>query len=40
MLKNPDDVSETLFHVLDKVCTTIVKENSSQDGRLTVQNLL
>ena len=40
MLKFPDDVSETLFNVLDKVCITFgARENSSPDGELTEQNL-
>ena len=40
MLKIPDDVSGTLFNVLDKVCITFgARENSSLDGKLTDQNL-
>ena len=40
MLKIPDDVSETLFKVLDKVCTTFgTRKNSYSDGELTYQNL-
>ena len=36
MLKIPDDVSETLFNVLDKICITFeATENSSPDDELT-----
>ena len=38
MLENPDDGSETLFNVLDKVSITFgARENSSPDGELTDQ---
>ena len=40
MLIFPDDVSETLSNVLDKVCITFgARENSASDGELTDQNL-
>ena len=40
MLKIPDVVSETLFKVLDKVCTTFgASENSLSDGELTYQKV-
>ena len=40
MLKILDDVSETLFNVLDKVRISFgVGENSAPDGELTDQNL-
>ena len=40
MLKIPDDVSGTLFNVLDKVFVTFgAREDSSPDGKLTDQNL-
>ena len=40
MLKILDDVSETLFNVLDKVCLSFgAKPNSAPDGELTDQNL-
>ena len=40
MLQIPDDVSEALFNVLDKVCITFgTRENSSPDGELTYPHL-
>ena len=40
MLKIIDDVSETLFNMLDKVCISFgARENSAPDGELTDQNL-
>ena len=40
MLNILDDVSETLFNVLDKVCISFGdRENSAPDGELTDQNL-
>ena len=40
MLKILDDVSETLFNVLDKVCISFgARENSVLHGALTDQNL-
>ena len=40
MLKIPDDVSEILFNVIDKVCITFgARKNSASDGELTDQNL-
>ena len=37
MLKIPDGVSDTLFKVLDKVCT-IFGARKNSDGELTYQN--
>ena len=40
MLKILDDASETLFHVLDKVCISFgASENSAPYDELTDQNL-
>ena len=40
MLKILDDVSETLFNMLDKVCISFgARENLAPDGELTDQNL-
>ena len=40
MLKIPDDVFETLFNMLYKVCITFgARESSSPDSELTDQNL-
>ena len=40
MLKILDDVSETLFNVLDKVCVSFgARENSAPNGELIDQNL-
>ena len=39
MLKIPDDISETQFNALYKVCTTFeARENSAPDVVLTDQN--
>ena len=39
LLRIPDDISETLFNMLDRVCTTFgARENLPPDSGLTDQN--